>query len=228
MKNRNKNSKYIAFISVLAGIAYLYLISIDFINDWDSSVNSFWQGYNASAKARTNELKESPFSLHLRAKDMQHYYSDSLMNLKNDKYLPAKSQQVEVLYQFNDYDEYRAQLKYNTVIFIITFVLLILLIAVPVFFYKIIGAFYKNKIFNYRNVRRLNILGVLLIIIFAILISLDIIYFHYKKSLIDIPNYSLYVYLSNAEWLFMGLITLLIASVLKRSVEMKEEQDLTI
>ncbi|MDD2931300.1 MAG: DUF2975 domain-containing protein [Fermentimonas sp.] len=57
---------------------------------------------------------------------------------------------------------------------------------------------------------------------------MDITYFYFEKSLIEIPNYSLSVYFSNAEWVFMGLITLLIASVLKRSVEMKEEQDLTI
>lgn len=37
-----------------------------------------------------------------------------------------------------------------------------------------------------------------------------------------------FINLSGAEWLFMGLITLLIANILKRSVEYKEEQDLTI
>ena len=89
MKNVSNKSRSIAIISVLAGIAYLYLISIEFINNWDSSVNSFWQGYNDSSQKRVNEIYEEPFTLHLSAKDLQHYYTDSLMNFKTNKYLPA-------------------------------------------------------------------------------------------------------------------------------------------
>ena len=85
-----------------------------------------------------------------------------------------------------------------------------------------------EHIFNYQNVRRLNILGILLLVIFALGLTLDITYFCYQRRLIEISNYSLSLYLSGAEWLFMGLVSILIASVLKRSVEIKEEQDLTI
>jgi hypothetical protein len=228
MKNVSNTSRSIAIISVLAGIAYLYLISVDFINNWDSSVNSFMQGYNESSMRRVNETPKDLFSLHLSAKDLQHYYTDSLMNLKTNTFLPVKYQNVEVSYQFNDTYDRGMQLKYRVIFFIIVFVLFILLIAVPVYFFRIIGAFYKNDIFSYINVKILNILGVLLVIIFALGITLDIVSFNYQKSLIEIPNYSLSIYLSGAEWLFMGLISLLIASILKRSVEMKEEQDLTI
>ena len=228
MKNVSNTSRSIAIISVLAGIAYLYLISVDFINNWDSSVNSFMQGYNESSMRRVNETPKDLFSLHLSAKDLQHYYTDSLMNLKTNTFLPVKYQNVEVSYQFNDTYDHGMQLKYRVIFFIIVFVLFILLIAVPVYFFRIIGAFYKNDIFSYINVKILNILGVLLVIIFALGITLDIVSFNYQKSLIEIPNYSLSIYLSGAEWLFMGLISLLIASILKRSVEMKEEQDLTI
>ena len=90
------------------------------------------------------------------------------------------------------------------------------------------GAFYKNDIFNNRNVKRLNILGSVLMFIFVIQFVMDITFYYYKKSLIDVANYRLSIHLSGAEWLFMGLSTLLIAQILKRSVELKEEQELTI
>ena len=228
MKNVSNKSRSIAIISVLAGIAYLYLISIEFINNWDSSVNSFWQGYNDSSQKRVNEIYEEPFTLHLSAKDLQHYYTDSLMNFKTNKYLPAKYGNVEVIYNFENNDERGMQLKYGVILFFTVFALFIVLIAVPLYFYRIIGAFYKNNIFNYQNVRRLNILGILLLVIFALGLTLEITYFCYQRRLIEISNYSLSLYLSGAEWLFMGLVSILIASVLKRSVEIKEEQDLTI
>jgi hypothetical protein len=58
MENRNLKNRSIALLSILAGIAYLYLISIDFINHWDSNINSFRQGYNASSMERTHETDE--------------------------------------------------------------------------------------------------------------------------------------------------------------------------
>ena len=173
-------------------------------------------------------MDEESFSLHLRAKDLQHYYSDSLMNLKNQQFMPAKYQHVEVLYQFSDYRAYRSQIKYRLIIFGVTFLFLIALIAVPVYFYKIMGAFYKNNIFTHDNVRRMKMLGLLLLVIYLLDFLLDVTDYYYKNSLIETANYSISVHISGVEWLFMGLITLLIAMILKRSVEIKEEQDLTI
>ena len=135
---------------------------------------------------------------------------------------------VDVKYHFEDNKELRQVLKYRATIFIIVFLLLFLFIAVPIYFYKIIGAFYKDRIFNHTNVRRLKILGSLLLIIYGLQLIFDITIYCYERSLIDIAHYTLSIYLSGAEWLFMGLIALLIANILKRSVELKEESDLTI
>ncbi len=150
------------------------------------------------------------------------------MNLKDNRYLPAKFHSIDVVYPFKDHDEERKMLKYRIILAITMLISFSLLIAVPVYFYTIMGAFYKDDIFNLRNVKRLNISGSLLVAIFVLQLVMDITDYHYKKSLIEITNYSLSVHLSGAEWLFMGLSTLLIAQILKRSVELKEEQELTI
>ncbi len=228
MENRNKKKRPIALLSVLAGIAYLYLISIDFINHWDSFANSFMEGYNASSEGRVGQLNSQSFSLLLNAEDIQHYYADSLMNLKNDRYMPAKMQIVDVKYDFTDFKELRKVLTYRVIIFTIVFMLLLLYIAVPLYFYKILGAFYRNHIFSYRNVKRIKIVGSLLLIIYGLQFIFDITLYCYKNKLIEIPHYNISIHLSGAEWLFLGLITLLIGNILKRSVELKEESELTI
>lgn len=228
MENRNRKKRSIALLSVLAGIAYIYLISIDFINHWDSHMNSFAEGYRSSAEGREGRIPDESFSLLLNSENIEYYYSDSLLNLKNNRYMPAKFQIVDVKYHFEDNKELRQVLKYRATIFIIVFLLLLLFIAVPIYFYKIIGAFYKDHIFNHTNVRRLKIVGSLLLIIYGLQLIFDITLYGYQRSLIDITHYTLSIYLSGAEWLFMGLIALLIANILKRSVEMKEESDLTI
>lgn len=228
METRNKRRSTVALLSVLVGVAYLYLISIDLINTWDEHRNSFLQGYKASARERTDLLPEEPFMLSLKAENTWNYYSDSLMNLKNDRYLPAKLQTVDVLYSYNEQAELRQMLKYRAILFVTVFISLFLLVVVPVYFYKIMGAFYRNNVFESKNVKRLKILGILMLILYMLKTAMDITDYYYKKSLIDLANYKLSIYLSGAEWLFMGLIALLLAQILKRSVEFKEEQELTI
>jgi len=228
MEENKKRKTSIALLAVLGGITYLYLIGIDLVNNWDSHANSFIQGYNAGSRQRTNLLSNETFSLLLNAKNIDNYYSDSLMNLKSNRVMPAKYQLVDVEYQFKDHTEYRQMFKYRVAIGAILFVLLFLIVLVPVLFYATMAAFYKNHIFNNDNVKRLNILGISLLIIYGLQLIFDITIFLYKKQLIEIENYSLSIHLSGAEWLFMGFITLLIANILKRSVELKEEQELTI
>lgn len=228
MENSKSNRKSIALLSLLAGIAYLYLISIDFINSWDAIANSFVEGYRASAEGREGMLPDETFTLMLNAEKLDNYYCDSLYNLKNDKFLPAKIQLVDVRYHFVSQTDYRQTLGYRVTILILVSLFIIGLVAVPYYFYRIIVAFYKDHIFNRENVRRLNILGCILLVVYLLHITFDLSLFYYKRFLIQIPNYSLSINLSGAEWLFMGLITLLIANILKRSVEYKEEQDLTI
>ena len=228
MEKSKSNRKSIALLSVLAGIAYLYLISIDFINNWDAVANSFMQGYHESSKIMDEQMPDETFSMMLNAEDLDNYYCDSLYNLKNDHYLPAKIQLIDVRYHFADQTEYRQTIGYRTTILILVCLFIIGLIAIPYYFYRIIGAFYKDHIFNRDNVRRLKILGNILLVVYLLQIIFDLTLYYYKKLLIDIPNYSLSIYLSGAEWLFLGMITLLLANILKRSVEYKEEQDLTI
>lgn len=228
MENSKSNRKSIALLSLLAGIAYIYLISIDFINSWDAIANSFAEGYRASAEGREGAMPDETFSMLLNAEELDNYYCDSLHNLKNGQYLPAKIQLVDVRYHFADQTEYRQTLGYRITILILVCLFIIGLVAVPYYFYRIIVAFYKDHIFHRENVRRLNILGSILLVVYLLQITFDLTLFYYKRLLIDIPNYSISIHLSGAEWLFMGLITLLIAHILKRSVEYKEEQDLTI
>jgi hypothetical protein len=123
MENNKKRKTSIALLSVLAGIAYIYLIGIDVINSWDSHANSFIQGYNEGSGRRNHLLPNETFSLLLNAKSIDNYYSDSLMNLKNNRFMPAKYQLVDVEYQFKDYAEYRQMFKYRVIIGAIIFVL---------------------------------------------------------------------------------------------------------
>ncbi|MBK5195736.1 MAG: DUF2975 domain-containing protein [Proteiniphilum sp.] len=61
MENRKQKRQSIALLSVLAGIAYIYLVSIDYINHWDSFANSFMEGYHASAEGGEDKLPDESY-----------------------------------------------------------------------------------------------------------------------------------------------------------------------
>lgn len=70
MENRNSKKRSIALLSLLAGIAYIYLVSIDFINQWDSHLNSFSEGYRASAEGIDGGMPDESFSLLLNSANL--------------------------------------------------------------------------------------------------------------------------------------------------------------
>ena len=86
----------------------------------------------------------------------------------------------------------------------------------------------NGNIFSAENVRSLNWLGIFLISVFFLLFLFDFLGYLSAKSLFAFSSYTIKMTLPDFLWAILGLSALLIAEVLKRAIELKEEQELTI
>ena len=98
-----------------------------------------------------------------------------------------------------------------------------------VLFIRLIVSINKSDIFNWKNVRRLRRLGVLLIIGFVCTFLLAFLSFHNVEKVFSVTGYSLSMAdMVHITSLVLGISALIVAEVFAIGLKMKEEQDLTI
>ena len=87
----------------------------------------------------------------------------------------------------------------------------------------------KSDIFNWKNVRRLRRLGILLIIGFVCTFLLAFLSFHNVEKVFSVTGYSLSMAdMVHITSLVLGISALIVAEVFAIGLKMKEEQELTI
>ncbi|NLX65593.1 MAG: DUF2975 domain-containing protein [Bacteroidales bacterium] len=91
-----------------------------------------------------------------------------------------------------------------------------------------IFALYRNDVFTQENVVRIERIGVFCIIVYAYSVIFQLYNYVQAKMVIDMEKYKIaFPDLSN-EMLLFGIVALIVATVMKRAIEIKEEQALTI
>ena len=82
--------------------------------------------------------------------------------------------------------------------------------------------------FNQLNVKRIEKIGIYYIIVYGYQLLFELYEYQAAKSVIDLEKYQI----AHPEYinslLLIGLVALIIATVMKRALSIKEEQELTI
>lgn len=110
-----------------------------------------------------------------------------------------------------------------------TVIFLFVIIYIPILFFLIIKPILKGNILSTEVARRITRMGWILISLFAFMFLLfDLGDYIATKQMINLPGYE--ISLNPTDWtlLILGLVTLMLGEILKYSLKMKEEQDLTI
>lgn len=98
-----------------------------------------------------------------------------------------------------------------------------------VLFIKIIVAINRSNIFNWRNVRYLRRMGLLLVISFGCSLLSEYLSLYNLREVLSLPSYDLILSdMVSTTTLVLGLSALIVAEVFAIGLKMKEEQDLTI
>lgn len=225
----SKNS--LAIFSILAGIVYLLLLVSEISEAWESGTQGFKEGMDYALREQNDNLENNfnseAFLLKLKAKDKDNYYPDSVLNKASNYYLPARIEKMDISYR---HPSSLPLWSVITMLFLMALALpvLVLLVFIPIEFYKLIFSLYKNNVFTKKNVNRIKKIGIFYIIIYVYLLAYDLYQYFLAKSVIDLEKYEIARPTLVSEILLIGLVALIFATVLNRAILMKEEQDLTI
>jgi len=112
---------------------------------------------------------------------------------------------------------------------LLALVIAALVILLIYWFIKLIFNINKSIIFEWKNVKLLRKIGILLIGFYVCGIIFAFLFGNYASSLVSIPGY----FLDNSKFfsygsLIQGIIALIVAEIFAIGLKLKEEQDLTV
>ena len=105
---------------------------------------------------------------------------------------------------------------------------LFVMVMIPVQTFRVVRSITMNKIFDPANIQKLRIIGYALLVYYAAELIFNLIHYRIAASVIQVDGYSLQVDRGNITFVLLGFVVLMFAEVLKVSVHLKEEQDLTV
>lgn len=229
-KMKRKTSKtQLAFLSILAGFVYLFIITTNVVDDWKSGVMAFKEGWEkADIEQKTGKkMSWETFTLTVEPKNYNEFYSDSLLNIRTGELIPISYNEIKTRY--NHLTPQTTKLFWLDVGMMLTALpTVVLYILILILFYKLMLAFYRDTIFSNDNVRRLRLLGIFTLILYGLNLAFYLMYYARINSLIEISHYKLKMPDLSHEILLMGIVLLIATNVMKRAITLKEEQDLTI
>jgi len=112
--------------------------------------------------------------------------------------------------------------------YLLSFVFVATIIYLPFVFFRIIKGTTKNNIIEIKVIQNISKMGWLLVAMFAIETLISVMDVSSIRNLVKIEGYNIVMDYSNYMLLILGVVTLLLAEVLRVSLKLKEDQDLTI
>ena len=112
--------------------------------------------------------------------------------------------------------------------YLLAFFTLFIMAMIPVQTFRVVRSITMNKIFDPANIHKLRVIGYALLAYYAANLIFSIIHYMMAVSVIRVDGYSLQVDMENITLVLLGFVVLMFAEVLKVSVQLKEEQDLTV
>ena len=158
-----------------------------------------------------------------RTFDMEHWLADSVYNAKTQQYVPAMYAELMVSVPR---EESAAMQAAGTLLGLLKLAASIWAI---VLFIRWVVAVNRADIFTWRNVRRLRLMGVLMLVSCAATWLMEYLMLHDLEQAFALPGYELSLAGTvSLSVLLLGLCSLIVAEVFAIGLRMKEEQDLTI
>ncbi|MCD7936538.1 MAG: DUF2975 domain-containing protein [Tannerellaceae bacterium] len=198
-------------------------------------MQAFKEGYEAGIHMGEKAVEENDKSHLLKGEEFMpvplaltpHSYTnpmpDSLYNAKTGKWMPAQIENITV--------EYKKEIDLVQHLLLLPVSLLSaagLLLAL-ISFIRLLLAINKSVIFEWKNVKRLRLIGVGFIVTFICHFIIGYVNYHFAWNHIMLADYKIS---STILWdnvnLILGFISLLLAEVFAIGLSLKEKQELTI
>ena len=227
--------KRLKIISITFGVVYVIIIGGVIYN----AMADFWSGFKSGFEyAQINKetknmdpptLTTGHFLLKLKPTTGLRSYPDVMLNQLDG--MPMKVEIETMLVSLNNTKELlpKGMAIIDVTMLIMTFFALFIMLFVPIQTFRIVYSITKDKIFNADNIRKLRFIGYAMLVYFVADMVFSYLYYWIAARMVQVEGYVVRrMSWENATLILFGLVVLMFAEVLKVSVRMKEEQDLTV
>jgi len=210
----------LTLLSILAILAYCLLLLSSIVDGWDDFKLGFKEGFKDTPK------KEFYF-VDMKAKQGFASFPDSIINIKT-------GDKVNIRYD-------KAQLKativpihgkslfiYELIESLLALVIFFIGIYIPVLFFKLMSTLYFEVVFDKKNIRYIQKIGILLLLFYVVYFIFNYISYLVNISLFTFSNYTIQREPTDIVWILLGIVVLLFAEIVSKGSKIQEEQDLTI
>lgn len=214
-------------ICILLGVGYLAILGTGIVLNFKENLVSFNEGGEAARMMNENEPKIEWLYINLQPKDYK-AYTELVFNKKTGKIEKGEIRHLKL--KIENPPKIPTWITVMYVFFMMFLIFyVIVIIWIPVLLFKFIFSFLKKGIFDEKNILRLTWMGWGLIIVFLFEFLGELIHYLQCKALVELNDYNIsFSFGGFYLYLMFGLVILLFAEVLKISVKMKEEVDLTV
>jgi len=228
----NWTDKRLKIITIIIGVVF----AVSFIDSsYRELIPGFKFGFSDGYKSGRNQEREvsvtRTFFLSLKPEGRYYNFPTTTVVTTTLHQLPANAEiermRVRVSYT-REQIPISIRIAENFYGFFFVFITLFAAIQIPVQTFRIVRSITKNKVFEPVNVKRLRKIGYATLLLYIIFFLAG--YFDYKIAsyVVQVEGYLLQMGRGNVNLALLGLVILMFAEVLKVSVRLKEEQDLTV
>lgn len=214
--------KKIKLYSIVLALVYFSMLIFSFYEGIDDFITGYKMGREGKRNIEIHHFKVTP-----EAGDYS--FPEEIKNLKTGKLVDAEPK--EYIVQMQAPYESHSALSYSIKITqsIMAFFFIFIFIRIPILFFNTIRSVIKGEILMIKNIKRIAAIGWFLIAYYVLDLTLyNIGEAYIAQQLVQIEGYNITFSFSDSTALILGIVTLLFAEILKLSLRMKEEQDLTI
>lgn len=218
--------KNIKIYSLIIAIIYLAVIIQNVYEVASVAKSGFEMGWNDSHNHITSEL----FHFKVEPENGAFSFPQTVKNLLSGQNIDAEVGEYKIRISEPENSETGIGMTIFRIFkMIFSFIILAIFIYIPILFFGIIKSVNKGEILADKTIKKIRRIGWLLLGLFVY----NILVYSIGDALIaqqaiKLEGYRIIPDLSNFSSLFLCLITLLLAEILKHTAKMKEEQDLTI
>jgi hypothetical protein len=216
-------------------IVYVLLLATSFLDGWDDMKAGFIEGfqkgtYAADKSCEKKTVREVPsemYFLNVKPKAGCQSYPDTLVNLKSGQKIGTRYYEMRASMPANT-PKPASVTVYGFIRGFLSLVMFALYIYVPILFCLLMRSLRKEIVFDRDNIRKIKRIGFSLVTIYLATTFFNMVSYESNLLLFDFKDYTLKQEPVDVTLLLLGLVTLLIAEIISKASQMKEEQELTI
>jgi len=223
-------NKRLKIITIAVGIVYTVIVFGQIYREMNGFAEAFKLGYNEGRNEAMNDASGLPrkktLFLSLKPEDGPYAFPTTALNQ-----LPVKAgiekMRIQVTYMKEEVPK-GVRVVHNWAMVLLIPILVYVIIMVPIQVFRIVRSITKNKIFDPWNTKRLRKIGNALLLLYVVILVLHYVEYKIATHVVHVVGYSVQMDWGNYTLVLLGVVVLLFAEVLKISVQLKEEQDLTV